>query len=97
MDAQPSTTLLSLLIDDRDAAYPLTIDPLPINEQAMLTSTDGAVQDNFGYSVAIEGDTAVVGADNRTVSGNAGQGQAYLFVLPRVSSVNSSTNGTSGL
>jgi len=36
--------------------------------------------DNFGISVALQGDTALVGASNVTIDGNDGQGAAYLFV-----------------
>ena len=47
-------------------------------QQAKLLSDDGAAQDGFGLSVAISGDTAVVGAlwddDNGTSSGSA-----YVF------------------
>jgi hypothetical protein len=49
-------------------------------QQAQLTAGDGASSDFFGYSVAISGDTAVVGAYNDTVGSNAQQGSAYIFV-----------------
>jgi len=49
------------------------------SEEAKLTAADGASGDQFGFSVAIDGDTAVVGApyddDNGTDSGSA-----YVFV-----------------
>ena len=32
------------------------------SEQAKLTASDGASGDYFGYSVSIDGDTAVIGA-----------------------------------
>ena len=32
------------------------------SEQAKLTASDGAASDRFGYSVSIDGDTAVIGA-----------------------------------
>ena len=32
------------------------------SEQAKLTASDGAAGDYFGYSVSIDGDTAVIGA-----------------------------------
>ena len=51
------------------------------SQAAKLTASDGAVDDFFGYSVAISGDTAIVGAwlddDNATDSGSA-----YVFVKP---------------
>jgi hypothetical protein len=50
------------------------------SEQAQLTAFDGAEGDVFGSSVAISGDTALVGADGRDVDGNLDQGSAYVFL-----------------
>jgi nucleoside-specific outer membrane channel protein Tsx len=50
------------------------------NQQAELTASDGAQSDAFGYSVAVDGSTAVVGAPNKTAGSNGGQGVAYAFV-----------------
>jgi len=47
-----------------------------------LTASDGAVYDYFGSSVAISGNTIVVGADNARVGGNSQQGAAYVFTEP---------------
>ncbi|MFO0861611.1 MAG: hypothetical protein U0570_13760 [Phycisphaerales bacterium] len=44
-----------------------------------LTANDGAAGDCFGVSVAIKDKTIVVGAFNKTINGNAGQGAAYVF------------------
>ena len=49
-------------------------------QQAKLTASDGAAFDNLGVSVAISGDTAVVGAYTDTVGANDFQGSAYVFV-----------------
>ncbi|MEI7656794.1 MAG: FG-GAP repeat protein [Phycisphaerae bacterium] len=49
-------------------------------QQAQLTASNGAANDQFGYSVAISGDTAVVGANTDDVGSNADQGSAYVFV-----------------
>ena len=70
---------IRLLVEDRDAQYPLVVDPT-WSQQAELTSSDGAAGDNFGYSVAIDGGTAVVGAYHRTVGSNSQQGAVYVFV-----------------
>ncbi|SPE43302.1 conserved exported hypothetical protein [Candidatus Sulfopaludibacter sp. SbA3] len=43
------------------------------SQQATLTDPDGAMMDTFGASVAVNGDTALIGA------GKAGQGAAYFF------------------
>jgi hypothetical protein len=49
-------------------------------EQANLTASDGEASDSFGTSVAIYGDTAVVGASSDNVGANADQGSVYVFV-----------------
>lgn len=42
--------------------------------------SDARATDAFGFSVAISGDTALVGAPNKTIAGNFVQGAAYVFV-----------------
>ncbi len=49
---------------------------------AELTASDGTETDDFGASVAISGDTAVVGAPYATVGSNQYEGAAYVFVKP---------------
>ena len=53
------------------------------NETAKLTASDGADDDYFGYSVAVDDDAVVVGAygDNGIEVG-ADSGLAYVFVKP---------------
>jgi hypothetical protein len=80
---------VKIVVDDRQAVYPLTIDPLV--QQAYLKASNTGVWDYFGYSVAISGDTLVVGAfaeDSNAVGVNGDQGNnlalnagaAYVFV-----------------
>ena len=38
--------------------------PMSMQELNKLTASDGASDDNFGFSVAIDGDTAIIGAIN---------------------------------
>ncbi|MCH8987788.1 MAG: hypothetical protein IIA92_03175 [Chloroflexi bacterium] len=47
-------------------------------EQAKLTASDGAMSDNFGWSVYIDGDTAAVGALGESFNGS-NSGAAYVF------------------
>lgn len=56
-------------------------DPLTVAEEAHLVAGDAAADDFFGNSVAVSGDTAVVGAfvDDDPVRG-ANTGAAYVFV-----------------
>ncbi len=46
---------------------------------AKLTASDGAIDDRFGRSVSIHGDTVIVGAPFATIGGNSHQGAAYIF------------------
>ncbi len=50
------------------------------NQQAKLTAIDAAAGDQFGYSVAVSGDTAVVGAYLDDHVGGIDSGSAYVFV-----------------
>ena len=62
--SSPSTTgeqhAVRLLVDERDARYPITIDP--IAQQAILKPLQLSNADRFGISVAVSGHTVVVGA-----------------------------------
>ncbi len=50
------------------------------SQQAKLTASDAAASDHFGYSVAISGDTAVIGARGDDHAGGTSAGSAYVFV-----------------
>ena len=77
-----------LLVDERGARYPLTVDP--IAQQADLKGSNTGADDLFGRSVAVSGDTVVVGADGEDSSttgvnstpneGSLYSGAAYVFV-----------------
>ncbi len=82
-----------LRVEESGARYPLTIDP--IAQQAYVKPSADSVGpalavDNFGYSVAVSGDTVVVGApgeDSSTTGVNStpdelasAAGAAYVFV-----------------
>ncbi|KAB7725595.1 hypothetical protein F5984_25840 [Rudanella paleaurantiibacter] len=49
-------------------------------QQAKLTAADGATNDQFGSSVAISGDYAIVGVNFDDIIANTDQGSAYVFV-----------------
>jgi hypothetical protein len=63
----------------KGSAYLFTRSGTTWTQQAQLTATDGAADDNFGISVALSGDTAIVGAELDDVGDNANQGSAYIF------------------
>ncbi|HKQ48480.1 MAG TPA: FG-GAP repeat protein [Phycisphaerae bacterium] len=82
-----------IIVDDSDAIYPLTIDP--VAQQAYLKASNTETFDGFGVSVAASGDTVVVGADgedssatgvngNQADNGALGAGAAYVFVRDAV-------------
>jgi hypothetical protein len=70
---------IELRVAARGAAWPVTVDPLLWVLQQKLIASDGAPSDGFGAAVAIQGDTALVGAylDNVGLSGD--QGSVYVF------------------
>ena len=51
-------------------------------ETAQLVPSDGAADDQFGASVSVSGNVAVVGAPQATVNGNSLQGAAYIYTQP---------------
>jgi RHS repeat-associated protein len=61
------------------AAYIFTESGSTWSQAAELTASDGAAGDAFGTSVSLNGATALIGAPGHSVSGNAGQGDAYVF------------------
>lgn len=61
-------------VDDRDATYPIVIDPLV--EKAELTTADNAR--TVGWAVATDGDVVVLGAPG----GASGERAAYVFLKP---------------
>ena len=68
---------LLIEVNDAGARYPLRIDPFV--QQAELTASDGGADGEFGWSVAIGGTTAVVGA----VNSGTEPGAVYVFTDSR--------------
>jgi hypothetical protein len=64
--------------DEQGAAYVYARDGAVWTQQAKLSAADGAPSDNFGNAVALEGDTALIGAPNDNDLG-AASGSAYVF------------------
>jgi len=65
---------------DQGSAYVFVRSGSSWTLQAKLTASDGATSDDFGNSVAISGDYALVGAYADDVGANSNQGSAYVFV-----------------
>jgi phospholipase C len=71
---------LSLVVEDAGAAYPLTIDPLVSQAKLTPPASAAAARDTFGWSVAVSGDTALVGVPGADTAGGTEAGAAYVFV-----------------
>lgn len=65
---------------DQGAAYIFRNENGTWIQEAKLIASDGATGDIFGISVAIYGDTVVVGAWEDTVGAHIKQGSAYIFI-----------------
>jgi len=62
------------------SAYVFTRTGTSWSQQAKLTASDGALGDYFGYSVSLDGNTALIGASaDDSVAGVYDVGSAYVF------------------
>jgi len=67
-------------VRDSCSVYVYTRSGSSWTEQAKLTASDGASSDWFGFSVAISGDTLVVGALGDDTDNGGDVGSAYVFI-----------------
>jgi uncharacterized protein (TIGR03437 family) len=80
------TALIGAPLDDfggtvnQGSAYVFTRSSATWSQAQQLNATDAADSDNFGFAVALQNETAVVGAPADDVNGNSDQGSAYVFV-----------------
>ena len=77
------TAVIAVPLDDDNgsnsgSAYVFTRSAGVWTEQQKLTASDAALMDLFGFRVALDGDTAVIGADSDDDNGS-GSGSAYVF------------------
>ena len=61
-------------------AYSTSAATLLLPSETKLSTPDAFVEQNFSWAMAIDGDTAVVGAPNHSVVADAGSGAAYVYV-----------------
>jgi hypothetical protein len=66
-------------VASQGAAYVFTKSGETWSESQKLLASDGALFDDFGASVALDGNTIVVGANGATVGQNPAQGAVYVF------------------
>jgi FG-GAP repeat len=78
MTAEHGHVLIS--VETRGARYPLTVDPLIQDAELTASKDDGTY--GFGFSVASDGGTIVVGSPEVTVGATAAQGAAFVFTKP---------------
>jgi hypothetical protein len=73
---------LALVVDDGNAIYPVTVDPLITSQETPLTPSAAAAGDFFGYAVSLsaDGNTALVGAYRADTPAGTNAGSAYVFV-----------------
>jgi len=67
------------LLSNAGAAYVFVRSGTTWSQQAKLTASDAAPGDWFGYSVALDGNTALIGADTASLPGKTSAGAAYIF------------------
>lgn len=74
--------LIGSLADDnsKGSAYVFVHSGSTWIQQAKLIANDGMANDNFGESVSISGDYALIGSSGDDIGNNTGQGSAYVFV-----------------
>jgi len=83
-DLNGDTVIITALADDNEngieagAAYVFIRNGTTWTQQAKLIASDGQEKDHFGYSVALLGDTAFVGANWDDDNGD-GSGSMYVF------------------
>ena len=64
---------------DQGSAYVFIRAGSTWTQQAKMVADDGAASDRFGSSVALDGDTALLGALFHDTGGDANRGAAYVF------------------
>ena len=66
-------------VDEAGAAYPLVVDPMLMGVESKVLATDGSSLDYFGYTVSLDGSTALIGAYGDDDKGNM-SGSVYVFM-----------------
>jgi uncharacterized protein (TIGR03437 family) len=80
------TAIIGAPLDDfsgtvnQGTAYVFTRSGTTWSQQQQLNAAAAADSDNFGFAVALQNETTVVGAPADDVNGNSDQGSAYVFV-----------------
>lgn len=78
----PSARGITFTVEDQDASYPVTIDPLITTLEQEIgpeITGKGGPRNAFGTAIAIDGDLAAVGVPRDDVLGKGLRGSVYLF------------------
>lgn len=67
---------LRLSVNAAGARYPVVVDPRIYTAQYTLRASDGAINDTYGFAVALSGETALISAPNR----NTARGAVYVYL-----------------
>lgn len=70
---------LMITVQAESLTAPLSISALVYTEQTILSASDAAQSDGFGYNVSFDYDTLVVGAPFADPGGAPNEGSAYVF------------------
>ncbi|HWL95208.1 MAG TPA: hypothetical protein VNT79_16935 [Phycisphaerae bacterium] len=65
---------------NQGAAYVFVPSANVWTQQVRLTASDAEIFDNFGFAVAVSGETAIVGASSDDHDGGIDAGSAYVFI-----------------
>ena len=77
-----TTDVVEETVVDAGSAYVFTRVEGVWEKRAKLTASDGEAYDNFGISVAVSGDTIVIGASGDDGAAATDSGSVYVFVKP---------------
>jgi hypothetical protein len=88
MEASADGGEIALVVEDKEAVYPVAIDPIAASLEKKLDAGGNRQTDaRFGFSVAIDGDTAVVGAWREDVPFSALVDAGAVYTFTRSGSV----------
>ena len=101
MEARADGREIALVVEDAGARYPIVIDPIIASLEKKLDAGSGRETDaRFGFAVAIDGDTAVVGAWREDFGSFVDAGDVYIFTRSgstwAFSSKGNAVNSTNG-
>jgi len=77
MEASPGG--IALIVADAGAIYPVTIDPIITSLEHKIFAADGASYEQFGTSVGVDGDTAIIGSRYDSTPAGIESGSAFVF------------------